>query len=173
MDLARFRGYIMSKVGTTMDNFKIAQLTKELVASRIKGAKDPEVVAADLVKETLGVALKAPPSSGDPSREAVIEEACRGGITALVLAEADLREGAVLTIAAVAELSTELDLDPTAAMQGALKGIADLQRFVPAEQLIEVGKAIESRFMGAGAAYLELVQAGLVQAAKSPAPGVP
>ena len=139
-----------------MEEFRIGQLTKELVASRRKGSMDPCETAAALVKETLALALKGIPAGGS-GQEGVIEDACRGGITGLLLADQDLARGAVLILEAACHLAADLDLDPTALMVSALKGLADLRRFVPPETLFTVQTAIEKQYLGVGEVFAELI----------------
>lgn len=139
-----------------MDDFKIGQLTKELVAIELKKMVDPCAAAAELVKKTLAVALKSAPTD-DSGRLNLIVDACKGGITGLLLAEQSLARGAVLMVEAVAELSTEFNLDPAEAMKAALRGISDVHRFARADQLQEIRHEIETRFMGAGEAFSEVL----------------
>ncbi|MBI3554204.1 MAG: hypothetical protein HY077_17030 [Elusimicrobia bacterium] len=135
-----------------MDEFKVGQLTKELVAIRLKKMADPCAAAADLVKGTLSAALKAM-IPGDPGCAKVITDACQGGITGLLLADQNLPKGAALMLEAVAELAVEFDLDPATAMKAALLGISDVRRFARPDQVHEIQREIESHFMGAGEAF--------------------
>ncbi len=137
-----------------MEDFKIGQLTKELVAIQLKKMVDPCAAAAELVKKTLAVALKGAPLE-DPNRSQMIVDACKGGITGLLLADQNLSKGAVLIVEAVAELSIEFNLDPAEAMKAALLGISDVHRFARADQLHDMGREIENHFMGAGQAFDE------------------
>ncbi len=137
-----------------MDDFRIGQLTKELVALRLKKMADPCAAAADLVKKTLAVALKGRQPE-DPGNLTVITDACQGGITAMLLADQNLPKGAVLLIEAVVELASEFNLDPPLCMQAAMLGISDVRRFARPDQVHEIAREIETRFMGAGEAFSE------------------
>lgn len=141
----------------SQEEFKIGQLTKELVAIKLKKMADPCATAANLVKQTLSVAMKGL-KQGDAGQGELIEDACRGGITGLLLAEQNLGKGAVLILEAVAELSSELNLDPTEMMRSALKGIADMRRFLRTDQLYAIHRDIEMHFMGAGEVFAQLIQ---------------
>src|SRR5271170_4458136 len=99
-----------------MEDFKISQLTKELVTARLKTMGDPSAAAGDIVKQTLQVALKGT-KQGDSAFLDPIRDVCQGGMTGLLIAEQSLPRGAVRILEVVAELSTEFSLDPTRAMQ--------------------------------------------------------
>jgi hypothetical protein len=137
-----------------MDKFQIGQLTKELVAIRLKAMADPCAAAASLVKKTLSVALKGRPAD-DPGNAGLITDACQGGITAMLLADQHLPKGASLLLEAVVELCNELNLDPAVSMKAALLGISDVRRFARPDQLHEIQREVESHFMGAGEAFAD------------------
>lgn len=131
-----------------MENFRLGQLTKELVAAKLRAMDDPCTAAAGIVRATVHVALAAPL---DPAGQGqVIEEACKGGVTGLLLAEQNLAKGAVAILRHVAEVAGERHVDPTLAMESALRGIADLKRFVLPERMEELKNAVDAEFMGAG-----------------------
>lgn len=135
-----------------MEEFQIGQLTKELVAIRLKKMTDPCAAAADLVKKTLAVTLQNTP----PEHAAkVISDGCQGGITGLLLADQNLSKGAVLILEAVAELAAEHHVDPQEALKAALRGICDMRRFVRPDQLTEIQNEIEAHFDGAGQAFVD------------------
>jgi hypothetical protein len=134
------------------DDFKISQLTKELVTARLKQMEDPCAAAAALVKDALSVALKGlPPGAVAESR--VVEDACQGAMTGLLLNDQPLHRGAVLILERVVDLANALNLDQTELMRSALRGIADMRRFVRIEVLGDMRQAIEARFHGAGLAF--------------------
>jgi hypothetical protein len=137
-----------------MEELEIGQLTKELVAIRLKKMADPCAAAADLVKKTLAVALKGRTTT-DAGVCKTITDACQGGITAMLLSDQNLAKGAVLILEGVAELAQELNFDPAACMRAALVGISDVRRFARPDQLHEIAREIETHFMGAGAAFSE------------------
>jgi hypothetical protein len=135
-----------------MEDFKINQLTKELVVSRLKNMADPCAAAAELVKKTLIVALKGIPP-GDSRFISIIRDACQGGMTGLLVAGQNLPKGTILLLEGVSEVSTSMGFDPTLAMQCALEGIADLHRFVNHEQMEAIKTEIDAHMMGAGDAF--------------------
>lgn len=134
---------------------KIGQLAKELVAIELRKESDPCAAAAQLVKETLIVALKAPAAAPN-ARTKIIADVCQGAMTALILKDHDLPRGAVLILETVAELSSQFNLDPTETMTAALTGLADVKRFVSVVALIEIQRNIDRHFMGAGEAFVRL-----------------
>lgn len=139
------------------DNFQIGQLTKELVAVRLKRMADPCAAAADLVKQTLGVALKA--AASDPqARDKAFCDACQGGVTGLLLADQNLARGAVLILEAVVELSGQFNLDPGESMRSALRGMSDLRRFLRPDQTDEMVREVGLHFMGAGEVFSAMLQ---------------
>lgn len=140
-----------------MENFRLGQLTKELVAAKLRAIDDPCAAAAAIIQAAISVALATPM---DPARQSqVIEEACKGGITGLLLAEQSVAKGAVAILHKVVEIAAEHHIDPTLAMESALRGIADLRRFILPERLAETRSAIDAEFMGAGEFLCRLVDA--------------
>ena len=135
-----------------MDDFKINQLTKELVSARLRELPDPCAAAAGLVRETLSVALKTL-APGSVAESRVVEDACQGAMTGLLLNDQNLVRGAVLILEAVVDLAGALNLDQPEMMKDALKGIADMRRFVRPEMMYEIQVAIEARYQGAGVAF--------------------
>jgi hypothetical protein len=132
-----------------MEDFKVGQLTKELVAIQLKKMEDPCAVAADLICKTLRVALKSNQEGGDK----IIEDAVLGGMQGLLLAGGDVPRGAILVLEAVADLAAEQGLDPTLAFAGALAGLARLRRVLLPAQLDELKAAVGAHFMGAGEVF--------------------
>lgn len=135
-----------------MDDFKIGQLTKELVAARLRKMGDPCACAADLVRQTLTVALKGM-KPGQAAESRIVEDACQGGMTGLLLSQQDLPRGATLILEIVVDLAHQLNLDQTEMMRSALKGIADMRRFVQPSALHEISRQIEGHYHGAGDAF--------------------
>ena len=127
----------------------------------------PGLTAAALVKETLKVALQGIPP-GESGQEGVIEDACKGGITGLLLADENLAKGAVSILEAVSELASELNLDGVAMLRNALRGVADVRRFIPPDHIFGIEHEIEMHFMGAGAVFRELTNEAPVEPASQP-----
>lgn len=138
-----------------MEDFKINQLTKELVNARLRTLEDPCAAAAELVRETLEVALKGL-KPGAIAESRVVEDASQGAMTGLLLNDGNLPRGAVLILERVCDLASKLNLDQPELMRSAMRGIADMRRFVRAEMLAEIRFAIEARFHGAGLAFEQL-----------------
>ena len=138
-----------------MDELRIHQLTKEMVAEELRLLGDPCQTAADVVRKTLSAALQSPPEGTGPER--IIEDAVKGAMTALLLAEQNLARGAMLVLSAVLDVSAA-NVDPMAAMGSALKGIADLRRFADADQLENVRLEIAAKYMGAGEVFSEYLR---------------
>lgn len=134
-----------------MDDFKIGQLTKEIVAAKLRELPDPCVAAVKLSTDTLRVALKGL-EAGSTGDAAVVQDACQGCMTALLLNDQNLPHGAVLLLESVVELAAELNLDQMELMKSALRGISDMKRFAP-NAVAEISNALEARFTGAGQAF--------------------
>lgn len=135
-----------------MDDFKIGQLTKEMVVVRLKNMGDPCAAAAEVLKKTLLVALKDT-KPGDSGYVRVIREACEGAMMGLLVMEQNLPVGAVRMLEAIGEASAELNLDPAAMMEGGLEGIADMHRFLTGDQMDAIHHEIDTSLMGAGDAF--------------------
>ncbi len=138
-----------------MDQIRIAQLTKEMVAEELRQLGDPCAKAAAVVRKTLDAALTG---DGGARADAVIEDAVKGTMTALLLAEQNLSRGALLVLETVHDAALAAHLDPTEAMRAALKGLSDLRRFAEPARVEEIRLAIDSRYMGAGEAFGELLR---------------
>jgi hypothetical protein len=139
-----------------MDEIRIGQLTKEMVAEELRQLGDPCAKAAAVVRKTLAAALSGDPPAADPKR--VIEDAVKGAMTALLLADQNLTRGAMQILETVSEAAAAGHLDPTEAMCAALKGLSDLRRFAEPSKLDDIRHAIESRYMGAGEVFAELLR---------------
>lgn len=149
-----------------MDELRIHQLTKEMVAEELRLLGDPCQTAAGVVRRTLTAALQGAPAGTAADR--VIEDAVKGAMTALLLAEQSLPRGAMLVLAAVLDASAAA-IDPTRAMRAALQGVADLRRFADVDRVEEVRVAIDAQYMGAGEVFSEFLRAPL-PGGETPAP---
>lgn len=136
-----------------MEDFKVGQLTKELVAIQLKKMEDPCAVAAGLVCKTLRLAIKP----GETGAGKVIEDAVRGGMQGLLLSGGDVPRGGILVLEAVGELAVELQLDPTETLKSALLGLARLRPVLLQEQLDELKAGVEAHFLGAGEVFAGLL----------------
>lgn len=140
-----------------MDELRLVQLTKEMVAEELRILGDPCAAAAAVVRKTLMAALQgAAPGDTAPSR--VIEDAVRGAMTALLLADHSMTRGSILVLEAVMDTASKRDLDPTDSMRAALKGLADLRRFVDPSRVDDIRLEIEAHYMGAGEVFMEYLR---------------
>lgn len=140
-----------------MDELRIHQLTKEMVAEELRLLGDPCATAASVVRKTLSAALPDAPEGTPLDR--VIEDAVRGAMTALLLADHSLPRGSLLVLEAVLDAAGAAHVDPTEAMRAALKGLSDLRRFVSPTRLEDIRVEIEAKYMGAGEAFAEHLRA--------------
>jgi hypothetical protein len=136
-----------------MDEVRIGQLTKEMVAEELRRLGDPCAAAAAFVRKTLAAAFDGPSALGSAPVDLVVEDAVKGAMTALLLADHSLARGSILVLEAVVEVSAERQLDPTVAMSAALKGLADLRRFVEPSRIDDIRLEIEAHYHGAGEAF--------------------
>jgi hypothetical protein len=140
-----------------MDELRIHQLTKEMVAEELRALGDPCAAAAAVVKKTLTAALQSAPE-GTPA-EMIVEDSVKGAMTALLLAEQSLARGGLLVLEVVLDVTAKADLDPTESMRAALRALADLRRFVDPARMDDVRLAIESKYMGTGEVFAEYLRA--------------
>ena len=140
-----------------MDEMRLVQLTKEMVAEELRLMGDPCAAAASVVRKTLMAALQGD-ASGDTAPARVIEDAVKGAMTALLLADQSLTRGSILVVEAVMDVCTKRDLDPTDSMRAALKGLADLRRFSDPARMDDIRLEIEAHYMGAGEAFMEFLR---------------
>ena len=139
------------------DHFKISQLTKELVASELRTSTDPCLLAAQTIRKTLTVTLKAVPA-GDPSGRTVIEDAVRGGLQGLILADFDVAKGGIYTLREMTNLAQDLGLDPMETLLSAMRGMASLKRLIPPERMDRLRLNIDAEYHGAGEAFSVLLR---------------
>ena len=140
-----------------MDELRIVQLTKEMVAEELRLLGDPCAAAANVVRKTLLAAFQgAAPGDTPPTR--VIEDAVKGAMTALLLADHSMTRSSILVVEAVMDVATKRDLDPTESMRAALKGLADLRRFVDPARMDDIRLEIEAHYMGAGEVFMEYLR---------------
>ena len=140
-----------------MDELRIVQLTKEMVAEELRLLGDPCAAAASVVRRTLSAALQgAAPGDTPPAR--IIEDAVKGAMTALLLADQSLARGSILIVEAVMDTAAKRELDPTDSMRAALKGLADIRRFVDPSRIDDMRLEIESHYMGAGEVFMEYLR---------------
>lgn len=138
------------------DQFKVGQLTKMLVAAELRNAPDPCRLTAQTIRKTLEVTLKAIPS-GDNAAGIAIEEAVRGGLQGLILADFDVAKGGLLTLKEMSHLAQDSDRDPMQTLISAMRGMASLKRLIPAAQMDRLRLAIDAEFDGAGEVFGELL----------------
>ena len=140
-----------------MDELRLVQLTKEMVAEELRLLGDPCAAAASVVRKTLMAALQgAAPGDTPPAR--VIEDAVKGAMTALLLADHSMTRGSILILEAVMDVASKRDLDPTVSMSAALKGLADLRRFVDPSRIDDIRLEIEAHYMGVGAVFMNYLR---------------
>jgi hypothetical protein len=140
-----------------MEELRIHQLTKEMVAEELRALGDPCAAAAAVVKKTLTAALQSAPEG--TAKELIVEDAVKGAMTALLLAEQSLARGGLMVLEAVLDVTAAENLDPTESMRAALRALADLRRFVEPARVDDVRIAIEAKYMGAGEVFAEYLRA--------------
>jgi hypothetical protein len=143
-----------------MDELRIHQLTKEMVAEELRQLGDPCAAAAAVVRRSVSAALKNAPQGTSAAR--VVEDSVEGAMTALLLADQSLVRGGMLVLEAVIDVAAEAQMDPTEAMRSALCGLADLRRFVDPARIEEIRVEIEAKYMGAGEVFVEYLRAPLL-----------
>lgn len=136
-----------------MDELRLVQLTKEMVAEELRLLGDPCAAAASVVRKTLMAAFQGE-ASGDTAPVRVIEDAVKGAMTALLLADHSMTRGSILILEAVMDVAVKRDLDPTESMSAALKGLADIRRFVGPARIDDIRLEIEAHYMGVGEVFM-------------------
>lgn len=140
-----------------MDELRLVQLTKEMVAEELRLLGDPCAAAASVVRKTLLAAFQgAGPGDTPPAR--VIEDAVKGAMTALLLADHSMTRGSILVVEAVMDVAAKRELDPTDSMRAALKGLADLRRFIDPSRIDDIRLEIEAHYMGVGVVFMEYLR---------------
>lgn len=156
-----------------MDQLRIGELTKEMVAEELRLLGDPCAAAAAVVRKSLTAALKSGPSGGGMRHSQVIEDTVKGAMTALLLADHSLARGGILVLEIVLEVAGECHLDPTESMRAALHALAELRRFVEPARLDDIRLEIEAHYMGAGEVFVEFLRAPAPRPIPPPAERAP
>lgn len=138
------------------DPFKISQLTKELVSSELRTSTDPCLLAAQTIRKTLTVTIKGIPP-GDPSWKTAIEDAVRGGLQGLILADFDVAKGGIYTLRELINLAQDVGLDPMETLLSGMRGMASLKRLIPPERMDALRLKIDAEYHGAGEAFSALL----------------
>lgn len=142
-----------------MDELRIVQLTKEMVAEELRRSS-PCVTAASVVRKTLQAAFASAAPDGTPAVR-VIEDAVKGAMTALLLADQSMTRGAILVLEAVMDVAARYELNPTDSMRAALKGIAELKRVVDPARLDDIRIEIAAHYMGASEVFVDYLRQAL------------
>ena len=151
-----------------MDELRIHQLSKEMVAAELRRLGDPCATAAVVVQRTLAAALVKPPQGTEAAR--LIEDTVRGAMTALLLADQSLSRGGLLILEAVLEI-TAAHLAPEIAMQSVLRGLADMRRFATPERLADMRVVIGAKYMGAGEVFDAYLREPITENTSTKKPG--
>lgn len=131
------------------ETFNLNQLTKEMIAKRLAEMEDPMDAMAEIVEKALYAALRGAGAFG-PREKMLVVETCHGALTAVLLRERNLCQGAVRIIQAVVSVAGRLNLDATDTIKHALIGLARIRKVLTREQLYAIGNAIQEAYMGAG-----------------------
>jgi len=131
------------------ETFNLRQLTKEMISKKLEEIEDPIEAAAGIVEKALYAALKDA-AEFKRHESLIVQEACHGALTAMVLKDQNLSRGAVRILKAVTMAAGRLNLDTTDMIKQALIGLARIRKVTTRQQLYEIGNAIQSEFMGAG-----------------------
>lgn len=132
-----------------MEEYRVGQLTKEMVITRLKALGDPCVAAAEIAKKTMVVGLTGSATVGAHTRQ-LVKEICHGTMVGLIMADQSLPKGACLLLRVAAEVSSDLSLNPEEMMTYAIEGIVELRRLSTVDQMEDIRKAVSRDFMGAG-----------------------
>lgn len=130
-----------------MEIIPIRQLTMNMVAAELRLSADACERAAAIVRRTLELTLKVTPAGA--AREEVIEDAVKGALTALYLADNNLAHGALLIVQAVLDASAA-STRPSEALAAALTAVVKLRRFAAPNRLEEIGKQVDAQYEGGG-----------------------
>ena len=141
-----------------MDQLRIGELTKEMVAEELRLLGDPCAAAAAVVRKALTAALISAPGGGTPPAR-VIEDAVKGAMTALLLADQSLARGSIRVLEGGHDVAGEWNLAPTESMSAALRALAELRRFVEPARLDDIRLQIEAHYMGAGEVFSGFLRA--------------
>ncbi len=137
------------------DQYNLGELTKEMVASRLKSLEDAPAVAAEIVKKTIVAGVQGTRHAGQ-SPQVSVQQICRGAVAGLLLIDKDLPKSAVCMLDKMAEASQEIQLAPEDLMTWAMEGIASMANVIPLDVQGRIRDAINDKYMGAGEVFEKL-----------------
>lgn len=139
------------------DQFNFGQLTKEMIMSRLKEASNASEAAAEIAKKTIVAGVQATRTAGQNPKETV-EEICYGAMSGLLLIEKDLPQSAILILRNLAEISNELNAEPSELMTWAMGGIAKISAVISRDILYDIRCRIEEEYQGTGEVFAKLCE---------------
>jgi hypothetical protein len=138
---------------------RIDEKAKLRVGAVLRAAPKESGGAAAGEARKLLLDLLSPATSRDEAALCAVRDVSRGSMLALIVHQADVAQGAVKLLHAVAEAAFDLSLDPTATLTRALEGIADIQSLLVPDDVTEIRWAVAEAFHGADQALDGLIEA--------------
>jgi hypothetical protein len=133
--------------------FNLAQLTKEMVVHQLKNLEDPARIVAEVVRGTLVARVKNPNLSESDLQDTV-REVCKGAASGMLLMEMALPRGFAKTLQAAQSFAKTVGKDEETVKIAALKGLADIRRFVDTTTLTMIADKLNETRPGAGEVFL-------------------
>lgn len=139
------------------DAYNFAELTKNMITSRLKESADAPTMAAEIAKTTIISGVKSIRGSRQDAMEAV-RQICFGAMSGLLLIEKDLPLGTIKILQSLTDVSQELQIEPSELMTGAMESVARVSRLVSAETRWKIREALEENFNGTGEVFDKLCE---------------
>ncbi len=135
--------------------FNLAQLTKEMVFHQLENLADPARIVAEVVRGTLVARLKGPIATPQEIQDTV-RDVCKGAVAGMLLKNCPLPRGCAKVLLAARSYAKTAGLDRDAINLAALKGLADVRRFVDTKTVEEIKTALDETRVGTGAEFLHI-----------------
>lgn len=133
--------------------FNLAQLTKEMVVHQLKNLEDPARIVAEVVRGTL-VARQKGPAASLADVQTTVRDVCRGAVAGMLVVKCPLPRGCAKVLLAARSFAKSVGLDRDAINLAAIKGLADVRRFVDTKTVEEIKVALEGTRTGTGTEFL-------------------
>lgn len=141
------------------EGYPFETLMREIVVSRLRGAKDAPEQAAKIAVQAIVVGIKGTQAAGAKQSPAEsVRKISQGIIEGMVLLDGDVASTVVEILRRTADAGNQVSLDPADMMTWVMEGIAANAKILTPQQMNKTHDAIDVAFMGAGQVFINLAE---------------
>lgn len=131
--------------------YDFEKLAREIVTSRLQEIESAPEVCGEIARKIIVAAVRGTKVRQEP--RATVAAVCRGVMGGMLLLGKDLPRTAVCVLQQMAEISHELQFDPSDLMTWGMEGLAGVLPMAGPQAEHAVEEAVERAFMGAGETF--------------------